>query len=79
RDVLRVIEETFPRSIEIRQQIGRDLPLVLADPTQIQQVLMNLCVNARDAMPDGGVMTVTLREVSGNEAKRVSALAENGE
>lgn len=75
RDVLRVIEETFPRSIEIRRQIDRDVYLIAADPTQIQQVLMNLCVNARDAMPDGGVLTIAVRNATADEVRAASALA----
>ena len=54
RDILGVIEETFPKSIQLEQQIPSDLWLVQGNPTQIHQVLLNLCVNARDAMPQGG-------------------------
>lgn len=75
RDVLRVIEETFPRSIEIRRFIDRDVFLIAADPTQIQQVLMNLCVNARDAMPDGGVLTIAVRNATAEEVRAASAVA----
>ena len=57
-EVVSVIKETFPKSISIRTQIPKDLPLVLADPTQLHQVFMNLCVNARDAMPDGGTLEI---------------------
>ncbi len=59
RDVERLCRETFPRNIEVRLRVDADLPSVIGDATQIQQVLMNLCVNARDAMPDGGVMSLT--------------------
>ena len=58
RDLAKIVSETFPRNIELRTETARDLRPVLGDPTQIHQVLLNLCVNARDAMPDGGVLTV---------------------
>ncbi|MGC8653891.1 MAG: hybrid sensor histidine kinase/response regulator [Candidatus Kryptoniota bacterium] len=62
-EVVNVIKETFPRSISIKTQIPKDLPLVLADPTQLHQVFMNLCVNARDAMPCGGMLEIRAETV----------------
>ena len=60
RDMQKIMEETFPKNITPRLVMPKDLALVHADATQIHQVLMNLCVNARDAMPRGGQLTVTL-------------------
>jgi len=48
----------FPKNITFTQDIARDLPLVMGDRTQLEQVLMNICVNARDAMPKGGKLTI---------------------
>jgi len=59
RDVINVIAETFPKSIRLSHNIQTDLPPVLGDGTQIHQVLLNLCVNARDAMPQGGGLRIT--------------------
>jgi len=58
RDLVRIIEETFPKNIGLETQIEPGLWAVKGDPTQIHQVLLNLCVNSRDAMPDGGLITV---------------------
>ncbi len=53
-DVVRMLQATLPRTVEIRQQIELDTGLVLADPTQIFQIVINLCTNALRAMGEGG-------------------------
>ena len=58
RDIATFVGETFPKSIRLESQIPNDLWSVKANPTQLHQVLLNLCVNARDAMPMGGTLTV---------------------
>ncbi len=55
----RILLETFPRSIEIKTDIPKDLWLISGERTQLNQVLMNLCVNARDAMPNGGRLSIS--------------------
>ncbi len=58
-DLSRMIQETFPRAIEIVLDLGEGIPVVLMDNTQLHQALLNLCINARDAMMeprDGGVL-----------------------
>ncbi|AUT01428.1 hybrid sensor histidine kinase/response regulator [Nostoc sp. CENA543] len=57
-EIQQIIKETFPKSIEIATKILPNLWIVSADATQIHQVLMNLCVNARDAMPNGGILQI---------------------
>ncbi len=59
----RIARETFSRSIQIQTVLPREPCIILGDATQIQQVLMNLCVNARDAMPRGGTLTIRLEKV----------------
>lgn len=58
KDVIKILTDTLPKSISIEFYLSEGLWVVSADPTQIHQVLMNLCVNARDAMPSG---TLTIR------------------
>jgi PAS domain S-box-containing protein len=59
-EVVQVAEQTFPKAIEIRSIVPtQDLWTVSADATQLHQVLMNLCVNARDAMPNGGTLSLS--------------------
>jgi PAS domain S-box-containing protein len=59
RDIISVVEETFPKSIELQQTVPSGLWSVKGNATQIHQVLLNLCVNARDAMPLGGTLRIT--------------------
>ncbi len=63
KDVNQLIEETFPRNIRIELDLPRDVRAVMGDLTQLHQVVLNLAVNARDAMPDGGVLGLTARNV----------------
>jgi two-component system cell cycle sensor histidine kinase/response regulator CckA len=56
QETMNVVTETFPKNIRLDEHLAEGLWPIMADPTQVHQVLLNLCVNARDAMPDGGVL-----------------------
>jgi len=52
-ELTKLIRETFPKTIQVTLELNRELPPVMADPNEISQALLNLCVNSRDAMPKG--------------------------
>ncbi|MEY2500482.1 MAG: hypothetical protein QOI07_816 [Verrucomicrobiota bacterium] len=58
RELERMLQATFPKTISFHLELESDLPVVTADKSQIHQVLLNLCVNARDAMPNGGTLSL---------------------
>jgi len=69
-EALKMIRSSLPTSIEIRQSITSDVPTVLADPTQVHQIMMNLCTNAAQALQDEhGTIEVTLDETRLEKAK----------
>jgi len=63
REMEKIINETFPKSIRPELKLGPDLWTVTGDSTQLHQVLMNLCVNARDAMVNGGTLTLEVENI----------------
>ena len=69
KDIVKLVRETFSKSISVVSEIQKNLPEIKADPTQIHQVLLNLCLNARDAMPNGGLLKLKSRIVPGDNLR----------
>ena len=67
-EVTKLMQETLPSTIKVQSHIAPKLGLVKGDGTQLHQVLVNLCVNARDAMPEGGELRLEVEEVQVNAA-----------
>ena len=71
RELDMMLRATFPKMVNFELRLQPDFPQVTADRSQIHQVLLNLCVNARDAMPQGGTITLETALVSGEELSGV--------
>jgi CheY-like chemotaxis protein len=67
KEIVKILADTMPKNIEITFSIDPDLSGVSGDATQLHQVLMNLCVNARDAMPQGGKLRIEAENVEVDE------------
>jgi PAS domain S-box-containing protein len=67
KEIAKVLGETFPKNITVKHSLPPDLATISGDPTQLHQVLMNLCLNARDAMPLGGTLAITAENVAFDE------------
>ena len=63
KECLKLLRASLPTTIDITCRIGDGRGVVLADPTQMHQVIMNLCTNAADAMREGGTLQVALAKV----------------
>jgi|GEM_PF-839584 len=63
-EIRRLLERTLPRMIDIELHLADDLKIVSADPAQTEQVLMNLAVNSKDAMPQGGRLFIETKNVT---------------
>jgi two-component system cell cycle sensor histidine kinase/response regulator CckA len=72
-DLSVLLNRLLGEKIDLKISSGRDLWYVKADPTQLGQVVINLAVNARDAMPDGGRLTIRSRNISERESQRLEA------
>jgi len=70
KEIVKLLERTVPESIEMGFTYGTDEYTVNADPTRMQQVIMNLAVNARDVMSEGGKLSITLSRVAATDEIR---------
>ena len=66
-EMVKIVRETFPKNITVQAKNARDLWPIIGDPTHIHQVLLNLCINARDAMPNGGSITMLAENMTVDE------------
>ncbi|MGH8018388.1 MAG: response regulator [Opitutaceae bacterium] len=73
KDMCDIMRETFPKNISVRTRIHPDQRPIRGDPTQLHQILMNLCVNARDAMPEGGELEIVVEPMQAGASTPVSA------
>ncbi len=67
KELKTMVSETFPRTITIAAELGGDVPEITADATQVHQAILNICVNARDAMPAGGKLILRTHAGSRSE------------
>jgi signal transduction histidine kinase len=67
KDIEHIVTDTFPNDIRLQLSLPHDTWTILGDPTQVQQVLLNLCVNARDAMPNGGTLSISAENCVADE------------
>jgi PAS domain S-box-containing protein len=74
RELVALLAETFPRTVNFGMVLQSGLPPLVADHNQLQQIVLNLCVNARDAMPAGGTITLTTTCIPANTLARPDAV-----
>lgn len=67
KEIVAIVRQTFPKSVNVAARYSEGVWPVEGDPTQFHQILLNLCVNARDAMPNGGNMTVAVENFTVDE------------
>jgi len=68
-ELFSMLSQTFPKTIIFKEIIEKDIPYISADRTQIYQALLNLCVNARDAMSNSGCITLSIEKRSGEQIR----------
>ncbi len=76
KEMEKLVRETFPKNVTFKSAVAPDLHPISGDATQVHQILLNLCVNARDAMPNGGEITIKCDNVvlSDDDARRLTGV-----
>jgi PAS domain S-box-containing protein len=69
KELVSMLQQTFPKIITFNTRMEKHLPYINADHTQVHQALLNLCVNARDAMPQGGEISIAIEKVTGEKLR----------
>ncbi|MBL8005321.1 MAG: PAS domain-containing protein [Candidatus Kapabacteria bacterium] len=75
KEISILVQSSFPKNIQYIAHIEDDLPYILGDITQLHQVLLNLCVNARDAMPNGGKLEIEVKKFIINDEREYRHLS----
>jgi signal transduction histidine kinase/ActR/RegA family two-component response regulator len=73
-EVVHLLSGTLDRKITIKRKLARSLPDVIGDSTQLQEVILNICINAREAMPRGGSLTITTRGIASGKIPKDKGL-----
>jgi signal transduction histidine kinase/ActR/RegA family two-component response regulator len=69
RETLDILKEIFPKNLRFSLNLDPAIPVIQGDHNQLQQALINICLNARDAMPDGGTLSIFTRQTAGAELR----------
>lgn len=69
QELMKILQATFPKTIAFTVELDDNMPLILGDSNQLYQALLNIAVNARDAMPQGGTLTVSAKAMSRDEVQ----------
>jgi two-component system, cell cycle sensor histidine kinase and response regulator CckA len=77
KELVSMLEQTFPKIITFSTSVEKPIPYINADHTQMHQALLNLCVNARDAMPYGGEISIAIKKVTGEKLRDQFTSANN--
>jgi len=67
KEMIKIARETFPKNIALGAEVAEGLWPIMGDPTHVHQILLNLCINARDAMPNGGNLKVVAENIQLDE------------
>jgi PAS domain S-box-containing protein len=64
-EIAKIVHETFPKTVTLTLELGQNIPTIVADSNQLHQALLNLCLNAKDAMPNSGQLHLTTQMMDG--------------